>query len=122
MPTLLESPEVKKVLANHLAQCFDIFPLYGREPEAVVNINKGFNLVLSDCTSEQISGAFKYHLTVFKEFPMPADIYQIIHRGNKPPFERSVYITISKKNAEDRAGDDWEYMREYERFMKTGNY
>ena len=122
MPILRESPEGKKVLANHLAQCFDIFPLYGREPEAADNIRKAFNFQLSEYPIEKITSAFNYHLRFFKEFPVPANIVEIIERGNKPPFERSVYISATKKPAEDRNSDEWAYIREYERFIQRGEY
>lgn len=118
--TLHQDQEGVKALSNLLAQCFDIFPLYGREPEAAANIRKAFRLTLSDYPIAKIEDAFRWHLKHFREFPVPADIVHIIERGNKPPFERSVYITASKKHPEDRTAGDWEYMREYERWIQTG--
>lgn len=106
-----------KKLSNLLAQCFDIFPLYGREPEAAANIRKAFRITLADYPIERIEQAFAFHLRHYKEFPLPADILAIIERGNKPPFERAVYISISKKHPEDRTSAEWEYMRDYERWM-----
>lgn len=125
LPRLRESADVKKQLANHLAQCFDIFPLYGREPESAENIRKAFNLQLSEYTGEQITKAFAYHLKVFKDFPVPANIVEIIERNGKPPFERSVYIQLCQKkkdSPESLSRDDWEYMADYERFITTGKY
>lgn len=115
-----ECPESKKDLANLLAACFDIFPLYGRDPGAVGNIRRGFGLVLYDYPIEKIRDAFKLHLKRSKDFPVPADIANIIERNGKPPFERAVYVSISRKSAEDRSSDEWAYMRDYERYQVEG--
>lgn len=114
--------EGRKILANRLAACFDIFPLYGREPEAAANIRRGFMVVLGDFPIEKIEAAFDYHLRHFREFPLPADIAHIILRGNKPPFRAEVYVAIQKKYGEDRTPEDWQYIRDYEKFILTGKY
>lgn len=121
---LKDDQEGKKALANLLAQCFDIFPLYGREPEAADNIRRAFQYALADYTIEQVMEAFYYHLRHSKEFPTPADIVAIIERGgNKPPFERSVYVRLAQKRKdfpEDMAHEEWAYMDEYEKYIVTG--
>lgn len=128
MPTLSNSPNGQKSLANLLAQCFDIFPLYGREAVAADNIRKAFQLTLADCEVEKIEAAFRYHLRVYRDFPVPADIYQIVKRGNKPPFERSVYIRLVKRKEADPyaynllSREEIDYMKDYERFIITGEY
>lgn len=109
-------------MANLLAQCFDIFPLYGREPDAVANIRAGFMVVLGEFPIEKVEQAFRYHLQNFREFPVPADIAHIVLRGNKPPFERSLYISISRKAGEDRTREEWDYLKDYERYILTGRY
>lgn len=119
---LKDDAEGIKALSNLLAQCFDIFPLYGREPEAADNIRKAFRLTLADYPIGAIAAAFRYHLRISKDFPVPADIISIIERGNKPPFERSVYIALSRKDREFLTHEEWEYMHEYERFITCGKY
>ncbi len=52
--------------------------------------------------------------------PEPADIATIIERGNKPPFDKAVYVSISKKDMADRKSHEWQYMKDYERFIVTG--
>ena len=111
-----------KTLTNLLAQCFDIFPLYGREPEAADNIRKGFRLTLSDYPIDKITEAFRYHLKISRDFPVPADIVTIIERGNKPPFDRAVYIAISRKDREFWSKEEHQYMEDYTRFHRSGKY
>jgi len=111
-----------KALSNLLAQCFDIFPLYGREPEAVDNIRKGFRLTLADYPIDKITEAFRYHLKISRDFPVPADIAIIIERGNKPPFDRAVYAYITHKDHYHITNDEWDYINEYKRFMVSGKY
>lgn len=81
-----------------------------------------FIMVCSDFPIEQIESAITFYLKHNSEMPAPADIVNVILRGNKPPFDKSIYISITKKHAEDRTSEDWEYMREYEKFMITGKY
>lgn len=119
---LNDDAEGIKSLSNLLAQCFDIFPLYGREPEAADNIRKAFRLALADYPIEKIKAAFRYHLRISKDFPVPADIVSIIERGNKPPFERSVYIALCRKEKEFLSDEEWAYIRDYDRFVVSGKY
>lgn len=79
-----------------------------------------FNLVLADYEFSRIKDAFAFYLRSNTEMPAPADIANIIERGNKPPFDKAVYVSISKKSGEERTREEWQYMREYERFMVTG--
>lgn len=97
-----------------LFQCFQGLKLYGKEPEALEALVGMFQMVLHDYTMGQISRAFALHLKRSNEMPAPADIANIIERGNKPPFERAVYVNLSRKAAEDRTSDEWAYMRDYE--------
>ncbi len=120
---LMNNPEGKKKLANMLKVCYDGLKVYGKEPEQLDNANKLFNLVLSDYPIEKIVEAMKYYIKHNTEFPAPADIAIIIERGGgKPPFDRSVYVSASKKHPADRSSEEWDYMREYEKFMMTGKY
>lgn len=119
---LMRDQAGKKQLGNLLASCFDIFPLYGREPEAAANVVRAFHITLADFGIAQIEQAFRFHLQNYKEFPLPADIANIIRRGNKPPFERSVYVSMTRKHPEDRTSAEWAYIRDFEKFNLTGGY
>lgn len=110
----------RRKLTNLLFQCYDALKVYGKEPEQLDATNKMFQMVLSDFPYEKIEAAFRYYLQHNSEMPAPADIATIIRRGNKPPFDRSVYVSISKKHADQRTSAEWEYMRDYERFMVDG--
>lgn len=69
---------------------------------------------------EKISGAIAFFLKFNNEMPTAGDIATIIERGGKPPFDRSVYIAVQKKHAEERTKDEWQYIRDYEKFILTG--
>ena len=96
--------------------CFQSLKLYGKEPEALEALVNIFQMVLHDYTMDQIRQAFTLHLKRSNEMPTPADIANIIERGNKPPFERAVYVNLSRKPSEARTSDEWAYMREYENY------
>ncbi len=115
-----DSPEAQKQMANLIFQCFQSLKLYGKEPEALESMTPMFNLVLAEYPMEKIQKAMAFYLKTNNEMPAPADIAMIIERGNKPPFDRAVYISISKKRGEDRSSDEWEYVRDYEKFITTG--
>jgi len=118
----MKDVEGKKRLVSLLGGCFEVYPAYSRDAEQAATIRRAFQMVLADFTIQQIEAAFRYHLKYSKDFPVPADIAQVVLRGNKPPFERSVYISITKKQGEDRTPDEWQYVREYEKFILTGRY
>lgn len=118
--TLKANEEARLELSTFLFQCFDSLKLYGKEPEQMAATNSMFQLVLADYTIEQVRQAFAFYLRYNSEMPAPADIANIIERGGKPPFERSVYIAIGKKHPEDRTSEEWHYKKDYERFMITG--
>ena len=105
-----------------IMQCFQTLKTYGKEPEQIESIIPMFNMVLGDFTFQQIESAFAFYLKHNTEMPAPADIANIITRGNKPPFEKSIYIAIGKKHPEERTSEDWQYMRDYERFMISGKH
>lgn len=105
-----------------LHQSFQSLKLYGKEPESLEATITMFQLVLADYRFEYIEKAFVFYLKNNSEMPAPADIATIIERGNKPPFERSVYISATRKQPEERTADEWAYIREYERFNHTGKY
>ena len=112
--SLRSDSEGQKALAVMLQQCFQTLRVYGKEPEALESVIAMFRLVLADYSVEKITGAFRLWLKRSNEMPAPADIANIIERGGKPPFERAVYVSLSRKPPEQRTSDEWEYMREYE--------
>lgn len=99
-----------------LQQCFQTLRLYGKEPEALESVVAMFRLVLADYPVEKIIAGFGAWLKRSNEMPTPADIASIIDRGGKPPLERVVYVSLSRKAAEQRTSDEWAYMREYEAY------
>lgn len=101
---------------------FDTMKLYGKEPEQLDSVTRMFMFTLADYPYEKISEALRYYAKHYSEMPAPADIVTIIERGNKPPFDRSVYVTISKKDACQRTSEEWAYMRDYEAFQVRGQY
>lgn len=60
-----------------LKQSFDIFNIYGKEPESLENILLGFNLSLEDMEIKYITSAFKEWMASSRNFPTPADIRKI---------------------------------------------
>ena len=121
-PALLHDQIGRETLTVMLSQSFRALKLYGREPEDFAAIDAMFQLVLADYPIDKIKQAFGVYLKRHNELPAPADIVQIIERDGKPPLERAVYIALSKKDPEIRTSSDWAYMREYERYSKTGAY
>lgn len=106
----------QKALAVMLHQCFQTLRIYGKEPEVLESVVAMFRLVLADYSTERIIDGFGVWLKRSNEMPTPADIANIIERGNKPPFERAVYVSLGRKPPEDRTPDEWQYMRGYEAY------
>lgn len=113
-------PAGKKRIGEAIVLFHDALKTYGKQPDQLESVVKLFHFALSDYPVEKIVEAMAYYVRNYTEFPAPADIVQIIERGNKPPFDRAVYTTMSKKHPADRSSDEWAYMRSYERFMIDG--
>lgn len=111
---LKSDAESKKNLAMRLYRDFHAMKTYGKEPESLESIISLFNETLAEFTMDHIVLAMKVHAQRSQEFPTPADIVGIIRRKGRPPLSREMYISISKKDPEDRSGDDWKYLRAYE--------
>lgn len=79
-------------------------------------------MVLADYPIDKIREAFDFHLKNSRDFPVPADIAIIIERGNKPPFDRAVYIAISRKDREFWSTEEYQYMEDYAKFYRSGKY
>jgi hypothetical protein len=103
-----------------LTQCFKSQKVYGRDPDALEACIEMHMMVLADFPIADIERAFILHLRRSAEMPTPSDIASLIERRGKPPLERSVYISISRKDGADLTPDDWQYLRDYEHFAKTG--
>lgn len=123
---LHQNPEAKQKLAVMLLQSWNSLRSYGKDPEQLEGIIAMFNLVLADYPLQKIEEAFAFYLRSNNEMPAPADIANIIERGNKPPFERAVYLSLVKRKQADpyaygvitRAEED--YIADYERWIVTG--
>ena len=85
-------------------------------------------LVLDRSTSmqgarlDQVKGAFTYYLKHHSDLPAPADIVNVIERGNKPAFQESVYVNVCKKEPGLRTAVERQYVREYEHYQTTGEF
>lgn len=78
-------------------------------------------MVLADYPFDKIQKAFLFYLKTNSDLPAPADIVNVIERGGgKPPFDKTVYVSICKKHADERTSDEWQYKREYEEFILLG--
>lgn len=118
--SLKDDAESKTRLNEALLMAFDALKTYGKEPEQLDSVKKLMHFALADYPWQKIQAALAYYFKHNSEFPAPADIVQIIERGNKPPFDKAVYTTISKKHPADRNSDEWAYMREYEAWILHG--
>lgn len=65
------------LLRDLVRQSFDVFNLYGKQPEALANIVQGFSLALEDQSVEDIRRAFMEWLNTNSTMPTPADIRNI---------------------------------------------
>ena len=124
LPTvpISQDSQGRTALAVMLQQCFQALNLYGKEPEqieAAINIHQ---MVLAPFPIEQIRAAFAKWLETHDTFPAPANIVSLIKRGGKPPLSEAVYISISKKPGDQRTKDDWEYLRNYEDYIRKGDW
>lgn len=103
--------------------------IYGKSPKEIEAIIGVFNMVLADYPFKEIEKAFAYYLKHNTEFPAPADIALIIERGgNKPPFDRTVYLRLAKRLEADPyaygvlSQEERQYMKDYEHFQTTGKF
>lgn len=79
-----------------LAQSYDIFNIYGKQPEAMKNILSGFALALQDYTEAEITAAFQKWLKTSAVFPTPADIIGLMApRARKFRWEEATYNSAS---------------------------
>ena len=110
----------KARVAESLKILYNGLKVYGKEPEQLEDTTKLFMFALADYPVDKIVDGIAYYVRNYPEFPAPADIVQIIDRGNKPPFEKAVYVNVCKKIPEERTSAEWQYKRDYEAFMLKG--
>lgn len=72
-----------------IEQSFDIFNVYGKEPEAVKNIIQGFALVLAGHDLRDIQSAFKHWMENQSAMPTPADILYLTKDAAKRRADRA---------------------------------
>ena len=58
-----------------IQQSYDIFNIYGRDPENLSNVLKAFDMVLKDIPMRYVAEGFEIWLRVSSKFPTPADIH-----------------------------------------------
>ena len=109
-------------MAEILTQCFQALNLYGKEPEQLAAAIPLFQMVLGDYPIGQIKSAFITWLRTNDTFPAPANIVSLIRRGGKPPLSEAVYVSISRKPADQRTKDDWAYLSDYEDYIRKGDW
>ena len=124
LPTapISEDSQGRVALALMLQQCFQALNLFGKEPEqieAAINIHQ---MVLAPFSIDQIRTAFSKWLETHDTFPAPANIVSLIRRGGRPPLSEAVYVSISKKPADQRTKDDWRYLSDYEDYIRKGDW
>lgn len=124
----MNDPKGRERLSTLIIAAFDGLKTYGKEPEQLTNANRLFQVVLSDYDIEKIEGAFRVYFKTASEMPAPADIVNIIERGGKPAFDKSVYLRLVKRQEADPYNwnaltpEEREYIKEYERFQVTGKF
>jgi hypothetical protein len=60
-----------------VTQSFEVFNVFGKEPEAIKNIINSFMIVLEDQSLEDINYGFREWLRISSVMPTPADIREL---------------------------------------------
>lgn len=120
MLALRDDRESQANLAGMLAQCFDGLKLYGKTSDQLTNTVKLFRMTLAEFPFEKIENAFIKHLQMSDEMPTPASIVSLIQRNGKPPLNKEVYTTLSRKKDYTRSNEEDAYMKEYEDYHIKG--
>jgi len=116
-----ESVEAQKLLGILIVNSFKALNLYGKKSDSMKATAQTFQRILSNHCIADIAQAFDIWMKRQTQFPTPADIYGLIERNGKPPLSKVMYVNISKKDAYHRTSDDWEYIKEYELYQRTGD-
>jgi len=121
--TLKEDQQGKGRVGEALHIFNDALKVYGREPEQLESVTKLFMFGLSEYPVDKIVDALAFYAKHYEEFPTPSNIVNIIERGNKPPFEKSIYIRLSQKRnqfPDSISYSEQDYMDDYEKWSITG--
>jgi hypothetical protein len=113
--TLSQDQDAKKGLAVELFQRFQTMKTYGKDPASMSSIVDIFIRDLSDYPVDLIQKAITTHAKKSTEFPTVADIVGLIERNGKPPLSEAMYISISRKDYEDRTQEENAYFRAYQK-------
>lgn len=91
--------------------------MYGREPESMDKVLRGFLFVLGEYPIDVVSEAMRQHMKQSRDFPTPADIEAIINPVEEPPCH-ALYIDIMKKvsQGDHLWGDDKDFVTKYRKY------
>ena len=117
---LIKDQRSRELLGVSLAMFRDTMRQYGRKPAQMENLTKMFIFALADYPYDKISNALRFYAKHYSEMPTPSDIVAIIERNGKPPFERAVYVALRTKPKDELRDEEWEYIREYEKWAISG--
>jgi hypothetical protein len=109
-----------ELLANSIEVFYDTLRTYGKDAGQMENLTKMFRWALADYPYAKIKEAMVFYAKHYSEMPTPADIISIIERNGKPPFDKTVYVGLRQKPKEDLLDEEWEYIREYEKWSISG--
>lgn len=112
----------KELLGASIVMFFDTMKTYGKDATQLDSIAKMFKWALGDYPYDKIHDAFAFYAKHYSEMPTPADIISIIERNGKPPFDKTVYVGLRQKPKEDLLDEEWEYIREYEKWSISGGH
>lgn len=93
---------------------------YGKDRSQLKQLTTMFLWALADYPYSKIQNALRFYAKNYNEMPTPADIVSIIERNGKPPFDKTVYVGLRQKPKEDLLDEEWEYIREYEKWSISG--
>ena len=107
-------PAGRKALAVELYERFHAMKTYGKEPESLDSIVSVFARDLADYPAEKVMRAIRAHALTSSEFPTVADIAGLVRRNGRPPLSESQYVAINRKAGEDRTGEEWQFLKDWE--------
>lgn len=111
---LSDSGDGKRAVRNKLKELAAGQKMWGKSGEDVAGAVLAIESKLGHLPVETVVWSIGRHYEISSEFPSPSDLLGWIRRGGKPPYERSVYVKITKKEGSDRTEAEWEYMKAYE--------
>jgi len=110
---LSDNPEGKLKLRNKFKELAAGQKMWGKSPDDVAGAVATIEARLGHLPAEVVSKAVDRHYGFSNEFPSPSDLIGWIRRRGRPPFERAIFVDISKKNYQDRTADEREYYNDY---------